>query len=87
MLDWPPFPLGREAINQQESWVFDLYTKEVNAQGLSVQGLVIMQEKAWVCSANATKAKVNQLLSNLLRLTALCEPGDEGSVMRSACSR
>jgi hypothetical protein len=81
MLNWPPFPLGREAINQQEPWVLDLHTEEINAQGLPLQALVIMQEKTWVRSTNATKAKVDQLLSNLLRLTALCEPSDEWGVV------
>ena len=43
MVDRPPLPPDREAVDQQEAGILDLYGEEVYAQGLPPDGLVVMQ--------------------------------------------
>ena len=81
MVDRPPLPLDREAVDQQEAGILDLHGEEVYAQGLPPDRLVVMQQEARTSTANTTEAQVNQFLCHLLRLTALGKPSDEGGII------
>ena len=81
MINGPPSATRRKTVDEQLPRLCDVHCEEIDAERLTIDLFVIMQQKAGTCTTDATEAQVDEALSYLVRAASFSEPRDEWRVV------
>ena len=81
MVDGPPSTARRKTVDEQLPRLCDVHCEEIDAERLTIDLFVIMQQKAGTCTTDAAEAQVDEALSYLVGTASFSEPRDEWRVV------
>ena len=81
MVDGPPSTARRKTVDEQLPRLCDVHCEEIDAERLTIDLFVIMQQKAGTRTTDAAEAQVDEALSYLVGTASFSEPRDEWRVV------